>query len=195
MSRDPPLPTTVPPFALLDRQLQWESSSKGHLADHKSSIDNPLDNLTLEELEEQVAAFRLKYGLVHVIDEELLQKGARVAQSGRTFEAIEELTQEELQALRDEHTRLFRQPPAFWITICCTCIAAVLQYATFDFRCWKSILMWQPRRGWDQTGSNGANLEWPAAFDLVVDGENPVESDVWILGVVNAAPYFAASML
>ncbi|KAB2571769.1 putative polyol transporter 2 [Lasiodiplodia theobromae] len=139
-------------------------------------IDNPLDNLTLEELEEQVAAFRLKYGLVHVIDEKLLQKGARVAQSGRTFEAIEELTQEELQALRDEHTRLFRQPPAFWITICCTCIAAVLQ-------------------GWDQTGSNGANLEWPDAFDLVVDGDNPVESDVWILGVVNAAPYFAASML
>ncbi|KAF4541818.1 Sugar/inositol transporter [Lasiodiplodia theobromae] len=139
-------------------------------------IDNPLDNLTLEELEEQVAAFQLKYGLVHVIDEKLLQKGARVAQSGRTFEAIEELTQEELQALRDEHTRLFRQPPAFWITICCTCIAAVLQ-------------------GWDQTGSNGANLEWPDAFDLVVDGDNPVESDVWILGVVNAAPYFAASML
>ncbi|KAL1630739.1 hypothetical protein SLS54_000610 [Diplodia seriata] len=120
--------------------------------DHEFSIENPLDNLTLEELEEQVAAFRLKYGLANVVDEELLQKGARVAQSGRTFEAIEELTPEELQALRDEHTRL----------------------------------------GWDQTGSNGANLEWPAAFDL---NPNTVTGDVWILGVVNAAPYFAASML
>ncbi|KAL1645247.1 hypothetical protein SLS58_003954 [Diplodia intermedia] len=120
--------------------------------DHEFSIENPLDNLTLEELEEQVAAFRLKYGLANVVDEELLQKGARVAQSGRTFEAIEELTPEELQALRDEHTRL----------------------------------------GWDQTGSNGANLEWPAAFDL---DPNTVTGDVWILGVVNAAPYFAASML
>ncbi|KAL0262551.1 hypothetical protein SLS55_001519 [Diplodia seriata] len=120
--------------------------------DDEFSIENPLDNLTLEELEEQVAAFRLKYGLANVVDEELLQKGARVAQSGRTFEAIEELTPDELQALRDEHTRL----------------------------------------GWDQTGSNGANLEWPAAFDL---NPNTVTGDVWILGVVNAAPYFAASML
>lgn len=72
--------------------------------------------------------FRQEKQLVNVVDEKLLQKGARVAQSGRTFEAIEELTQEELQALRDEHTRLFRQPVAFWITICCTCIAAALQY-------------------------------------------------------------------
>lgn len=75
-----------------------------------------------------MTSFRRQYGLVNIIDEKLLQKGARVAQSGRTFEAIDELTQDELQALTDEHTRLFRQPSAFWITICCTCIAAVLQY-------------------------------------------------------------------
>ncbi|GME24414.1 Sugar/inositol transporter [Neofusicoccum parvum] len=136
-------------------------------------IDNPLDNLTLEELEEAVTNFRQQYGLTNYVDEKLLQRGARVAQSGRTFEAIEELTPEEKQALRDEHTRLFRQPPAFWITICCTCIAAALQ-------------------GWDQTGSNGANLEWPKAFGLDVDNRS---GDVWILGLVNAAPYFASSML
>ncbi|EKG15547.1 Sugar/inositol transporter [Macrophomina phaseolina MS6] len=136
-------------------------------------IDNPLDNLTLEELEEAVTSFRRQYGLVNIIDEKLLQKGARVAQSGRTFEAIDELTQDELQALTDEHTRLFRQPSAFWITICCTCIAAVLQ-------------------GWDQTGSNGANLEWPRAFNLDTETSS---GDVWILGLVNAAPYFASSML
>ena len=47
-------------------------------------------------------------------------------------------------------------------------------------------------RGWDQTGSNGANLNWPQAFGLnTKDSSN----DVWILGLVNAAPYFAASLL
>ena len=47
-------------------------------------------------------------------------------------------------------------------------------------------------RGWDQTGSNGANLNWPQAFGLnTKDSSN----DVWILGLVNAAPYFAAALL
>ena len=49
-------------------------------------------------------------------------------------------------------------------------------------------------RGWDQTGSNAANLTWPEALGL-----NPKATsgsrDTWILGLVNAAPYIAAAFM
>ena len=47
-------------------------------------------------------------------------------------------------------------------------------------------------RGWDQTGSAGANLDWPQAFGLNTDEKS---NDVWLFGVVNAAPYFASSIV
>lgn len=47
-------------------------------------------------------------------------------------------------------------------------------------------------RGWDQTGSNGANLNWPKAFGLDTDTSS---NDVWVLGLVNAAPYFASAFM
>lgn len=51
-------------------------------------------------------------------------------------------------------------------------------------------------QGWDQTGSNGANLSFPIAFGIP-DGEelpdgspNPdAEKNLWLVGVINAAPY------
>ena len=67
----------------------------------------------------------------------------------------------------------FRQPVSLYITIIVCCIGAAVQ-------------------GWDQTGSNGANLNWPDAFNLDVDKSR---NDVWILGLVNAAPYFAAALV
>lgn len=47
-------------------------------------------------------------------------------------------------------------------------------------------------RGWDQTGSNGANLNWPREFRLDTDRKS---NDFWILGLVNAAPYIAAALM
>ena len=45
-------------------------------------------------------------------------------------------------------------------------------------------------RGWDQTGSNSANLSFPEAFNINrKDGIDP-----WIVGFVNAAPYLAAAL-
>jgi MFS family permease len=46
-------------------------------------------------------------------------------------------------------------------------------------------------RGWDQTGSNGANLSFPQAFDIA--GETGI--DPWIVGLINAAPYYAAALI
>jgi MFS family permease len=57
-------------------------------------------------------------------------------------------------------------------------------------------------QGWDQTGSNGANLSFPLAFGIP-DGEflqdgspNPdAETNLWLVGVINAAPYIASAFL
>lgn len=46
-------------------------------------------------------------------------------------------------------------------------------------------------RGWDQTGSNGANLSFPQAFHI----DKKTGVDPWIVGIINAAPYLAASMI
>ena len=59
------------------------------------------------------------------------------------------------------------------------------------------------RRGWDQTGSNGANLSFPVAFGIsdsktLEDGVTPnphYEKNLWLVGLINAAPYIASAFL
>lgn len=46
-------------------------------------------------------------------------------------------------------------------------------------------------RGWDQTGSNGANLSFPVALGI---NENTAMGQ-WIVGIVNSAPYIASAVL
>lgn len=46
-------------------------------------------------------------------------------------------------------------------------------------------------RGWDQTGSNGANLSFPTA--LGIDRHDGI--DPWIVGLINAAPYYSAALI
>jgi sugar porter (SP) family MFS transporter len=53
-------------------------------------------------------------------------------------------------------------------------------------------------RGWDQTGSNGANLSFPTEFGIPIDSSVPEaerEHNEWLVGLVNAAPYIASAFL
>lgn len=59
-------------------------------------------------------------------------------------------------------------------------------------------------RGWDQTGSNGANLSFPVAFGIsdlpyLDDAKtipNPdANKNQWLVGLVNAGPYIASAFL
>ena len=64
-------------------------------------------------------------------------------------------------------------------------------------------------RGWDQTGSNGANLSFPLAFDIWEGKTFPdndprgrggqdtpdAETNQWLVGVINAGPYIASAFL
>ncbi|KAL9137568.1 MAG: hypothetical protein Q9175_001222 [Cornicularia normoerica] len=135
-------------------------------------IENPLAHLTPELLLRDVRDFaRANHLEEHV---ELLKKGAQVAKDPRFFEAIRGITETEKQALRDEENHRFKQPIALYITIITCSVGAAVQ-------------------GWDQTGSNGANLNWPNAFGLDIRASSSKGN--WIFGLVNAAPYFAAALV
>jgi len=64
----------------------------------------------------------------------------------------------------------WRVPTALYLTIITCSIGAAVQ-------------------GWDQTGSNGANLSFPKAFGIGSDSTH----DVYIVGLVNAAPYIGSA--
>lgn len=114
----------------------------------------------------------------------LLQKGALVAQNPPAFEQIAELDEVERDALRNEVLHKWRQPFALYFTVILCSIGAAVQ-------------------GWDQTGSNGANLSWPVDFgvpDAVAKGETPdpninYDKNSWIVGVVNAGPYLGSAFM
>ncbi|WAO90246.1 MFS domain-containing protein [Fusarium falciforme] len=89
------------------------------------------------------------------------------------------LRKEEKEALRQEVTHKWRHPQSLYYTIFLNSIAAAIQ-------------------GWDQTGSNGANLtfhEAPGIPDAAGSSYGPVANEgecaknSWIIGFVNAMPY------
>lgn len=113
----------------------------------------------------------------------LLKKGALVAQDPPAFEQIQELDEVERDALRNEVLHKWRQPGALYFTVILCSIGAAVQ-------------------GWDQTGSNGANLSWPVDFgvpDSFEKGKEDFSVDYdknsWIVGVVNAGPYIGSAFL
>jgi len=67
----------------------------------------------------------------------------------------------------------WRQPIALYFTIILCSIGAAVQ-------------------GWDQTGSNGANLSFPQAFGIP---EDESIKNQWLVGLINAAPYIASAGL
>ena len=107
----------------------------------------------------------------------LLRKGALVAQDPPAFESVEDLDDVEREALRNEVLHRWRQPLALYVTVILCSVGAAVQ-------------------GWDQTGSNGANLSFPIAFGIG-NGDNPQSPnqnrDNWLVGLINAAPYIASA--
>lgn len=126
-----------------------------------------------------VEDFANKHGLTHILP--LLRKGALVAQQPTQVENISELEDEDRIHLRDETLHKWRQPKMLYFTIIMNSIAAAIQ-------------------GWDQTGSNAANLGFPSEFGI---NDDPTQGrcspnctrNTWIIGFVNSAPYIAVALL
>lgn len=126
-----------------------------------------------ERLLNEVDEFCRQKGLEQYLP--IVRKGALVAQDPSGYEDItgqHALDQAEIDALRDEVLHKWRVPGTLYLTIVTCSIGAAVQ-------------------GWDQTGSNGANLDFPDALGI---GGNNIH-DKMLVGLVNAAPYIGTAIL
>ncbi|KAK1229185.1 hypothetical protein PQX77_007757 [Marasmius sp. AFHP31] len=140
-----------------------------------AKIQNPLYGIRKENLLTQVEEFCRERGFEE--DIELFKKGALVAQNPKTYEEIPELDEEDREHLRREVTHKWSQPRDLYYTVVLCSLAAAVQ-------------------GWDQTGSNGANLSFPQEFGIPFGPGIPnSERNEWIVGIVNSAPYIASALL
>ncbi|EAW09752.1 sugar porter family MFS transporter [Aspergillus clavatus NRRL 1] len=146
-----------------------------------AKIKNPLADLTPSQVIGDVEEFSREYDLQDILPD--LKKGALIARDPDNFESVPEITEAEISTIRDETDHKWRQPRSLYFTIILCSVGAAVQ-------------------GWDQTGSNGANLSFPYALgipdgDKLLDGSvNPdAERNQWLVGVVNAGPYIASAAL
>ncbi len=153
----------------------------------ESTVNNPLAGIPKAQLLRDVEIFAQEKGLTDHL--EGLQRGALLAQRPADFQSIEELPQDEKDAIAHEYSHKWSHPFLLYMTIFTCSIGAATQ-------------------GWDQTGSNGANLSFPVAFNIpeaASEGIAPgapgyvsaalAERNQWIVGIVNAAPYIASAMI
>lgn len=153
---------------------------RGHSGPHaidlnrnlEAKITNPLAGIPRDQLLRDVEEFARQKGFAEDLLP-ILRKGALVAQNPDDYDDLggaEALTAEEKEALRVEKVHRWRMPFRLYLTIVTCAIGAAVQ-------------------GWDQTGSNGANLFFPDVYNI---GSSSVH-DTLIVGLVNAGPYIGSA--
>ncbi|KAL5354486.1 hypothetical protein ACLOAV_000575 [Pseudogymnoascus australis] len=135
-------------------------------------IENPLAGIPRATLLSDVEKFAEEKSLTGHVD--ILKKGALVAQDPLNYEDItgeHSLTEVEIEDLRNEILHKWRHPRTLYLTILLCSVGAAVQ-------------------GWDQTGSNGANLSFPTYFNIGTKSNH----DQLLVGLVNSATYLGASL-
>ncbi|UZJ56265.1 hypothetical protein CBS101457_005585 [Exobasidium rhododendri] len=132
----------------------------------EGKIRNPLSGISRAHLFANVEAFAMEKNLTEHTD--LLKRGALLAQDPVNYATMDDLREDEKAAIQHENAHKWSHPFTLYATIVTCSIGAATQ-------------------GWDQTGSNGANLSFPTEFGI--------ENEPWLEGIVNAAPYLASAGL
>lgn len=101
-----------------------------------------------------------------------MKKGALVAQDTAGYQKVPDLIDDEKDDLYIEVTKKWAHPFKLYMMVAACSIGAAVH-------------------GWDQTGTNGANLAFPNAFNLTTGSE----SHFWIIGLVNSGPYIGSAFL
>jgi len=101
----------------------------------------------------------------------LFSRAALVARDMERFEMLTEIDEQERAALIYERDHKWHGSKMLWYSISLCAMGAATQ-------------------GWDQTGSNGANLSFPQEFGIAGKGK-----DEWIVGVVNAIIFLTAGLM
>jgi MFS family permease len=139
----------------------------------QAKIKNPLEGIPRAQLMSDVEAWTERHGLVEHRD--LFRKGALIAQNpagAADIDGPEKLSDAELLVLEREVTHRWDMPRKLFLTIATCSIGAAVQ-------------------GWDQTGSNGANIWFPEYYGI---GSNS-DGDKLLLGLVNAGPYLGSAFI
>ncbi|KAK0611377.1 hypothetical protein B0T14DRAFT_540502 [Immersiella caudata] len=164
----------TPPTAAHENAL--EKATSGHVninANFEAKIQNPLEGLSYDELMSRVEIFAQEKELTGHLP--LLRKGALVAQNPAGAYDItgpEALDEEEKAVLRAEVEHKWRLPTKLFLTIATCSIGACVQ-------------------GWDQTGSNGANIFFPEIYGI---GSGSTRDSI-LVGLVNAGPYIGSAFI
>ncbi|GKZ31346.1 hypothetical protein AbraIFM66950_011866 [Aspergillus brasiliensis] len=171
-----PVDSAVDPYGSHNDPDITEKGTTEHINLNKNisaKIKNPLADLTPAQVVQDVEDFANEYQLTDIFP--LLKKGALVARDPEDFHSVPDMTSDEITAIRDEKDHKWRQPKALYFTIILCSVGAAVQ-------------------GWDQTGSNGANLSFPDALGIPEDGPHASRNQ-WLVGVVNSAPYMSSAVI
>ncbi|KJX94588.1 sugar transporter like protein [Zymoseptoria brevis] len=133
-------------------------------------VENPLKRGTSEQTAAKAREFCQMAGMPEHAD--LFGKAALVARDPDAFEALPGLSEEERAALIYERDHKWHGPKMLWYSIGLCAIGAATQ-------------------GWDQTGSNGANLSFPTEFGI----DSNRGKDVWIVGAINSIIFLTAGLI
>ncbi|MCJ1394720.1 hypothetical protein MMC18_007600 [Xylographa bjoerkii] len=141
-------------------------------------IRNPLIGIPRAQLMQDVESYASENQLTDILP--ILRKGAILAQRPHGYENMAELDDHEREALRNETTHRWKQPKILYFTVVLNSIAAAIQ-------------------GWDQTGSNGANLSFPTALGIPDSGDactaaGTCAANQWLVGFINSCPYIAIAL-
>ncbi|KAK1926001.1 putative sugar transporter [Papiliotrema laurentii] len=146
------------------------AATKGGSARAVNIVENPLKRGTREKVVADAAAFAHANNLSEYA--ELFGRAALVARDPDNFESEGSLLPDELAALQYERDHKWSGPRMLWYSIILCAVGAATQ-------------------GWDQTGSNGANLSFPQEFGL----DESTGRGSWIVGAVNAIIFLTAGLI
>ncbi|KAF2020273.1 hypothetical protein BU24DRAFT_406849 [Aaosphaeria arxii CBS 175.79] len=132
-------------------------------------VENPLRAVSKEQNVSDARAWAEKHGLSE--HAALFGRAALVARDPDGFAAVTELDEEERNALQYELEHKWHGPKMLWYSIALCAVGAATQ-------------------GWDQTGSNGANLSFHEEFNIAGKGR-----DEWIVGLINSIIFLTAGLI
>ncbi|KAN0117717.1 Sugar transporter domain containing protein [Hyaloscypha variabilis] len=132
-------------------------------------VENPLKRSSKAQTVANARIFAEEHGMPEHAS--LFERAALVARDGDRFEMLAELDETERNALIYERDHKWHGPKMLWYSIALCAMGAATQ-------------------GWDQTGSNGANLSFPEEFGIAGTGK-----DEWIVGVINAIIFLTAGLI
>lgn len=131
---------------------------------------------------------------------ELFGKAGLVARDSNNFQSISELNPDEQDALAYERAHKWHSSKMLWYSISLCAIGAATQgklelFPSSKHACFRAFpcleeLAADAVTGWDQTGSNGANLSFPHEFGI--DGKG---RDEWIVGAINSVIFLTAGCM